>query len=70
MSRTIEISRAPGEPWKFEFGDEIGIRDIKILGRKMIVEFLRAKRRKRLRAKVISRETAKPSVKEAANAAA
>lgn len=68
--KTIEVKRDQDQGWVFTFSDEVTIRDINILGRRMKQSFLQTKRRKSLRARSGQRAAAKLPVKEAANAAA
>jgi hypothetical protein len=68
--KTIQIQKEATEGWMFEFSDDLTIRDINILGRRLKQSFLQTKRRKSMRAKSVQRAAAKLPVKEAANAAA
>lgn len=65
--KEIKINRISGEAWKFEFSDEVGIKDVNLLARSLRTQFLRMKQRKRMRARAEARKLAAQPVKELVN---
>jgi len=63
-TKTVHLERSDDGVWRMTFSDNVGIRDINRLVKKIRVEFLRIKRRRRMQA---SRDAKKAQTKGPVN---